>query len=391
VNGAGWDRIEGRMTLRRQRVGFGFSALIMACGGGGTGASPDGAISSDAGGTHLEGGPARQDGGTPGGDGSSPRPDGGSPGTEASTTDAHVATGDAGVCTPAPGSATFTGYCGALQLAVLQHTGGATTLMLSGSLEPGVASQSPCTVVDSVEILSGNTDGSPLQHMTGVTPTSENTQLGILAVGTSPVADITNRCSSNDPSDRIDTYGITITGHTDGGTFTAACGAIAGEGSWPPPLTVTCHSNIDSPPLGGNISIMSSTSMGITFTQTMIYTSLPNVAGATLSSVDSAMFVIPAMSPFNSGMPIAPFNTTGWMGSVTQQPYGTIPSSQIGLFATDNPFPSGACLPASMGLPEAGAPLPPIIIGRITGTGSAGAFSTEAYLGGCVTEDIMGP
>jgi hypothetical protein len=260
--------------------------------------------------------------------------------------------------------------------------------MLTGNLISGAASQTACTVVDTVEVLAGDTNGAVVQHMTGAPATPENTQLGILATAMSPVADITSRCSSNEASDRIDTYGITITGHTDGGSFTAACGAIAGQGSWPPPLMVTCHSNIEYPPLGGNISVMSSTSMGITFTQTMLYANVPNGSLGALTSVASSMFVIPAMAPFDMGAPVMPFNSTGWMGSVSQQPFGNIPSSQIELLAATNPFPSALCPPASMGIPEAGAPLPPIVIGRMTGMGPAGAFSTEADLGGCVTESV---
>ncbi len=295
---------------------------------------------------------------------------------------------DAAACTPASGSATLTAGCGSLNLAVLQHSGASTTLVLTGTLGFGGATQPTCAAVDGVDILDGTT---VVQHLSSVTTLATNSILEILATGSDPVSDITSRCSSNDATERLDPYGIVITGRATGGTFTATCGNSTLGTSWPPALVVTCHSNVDEPAVGGSVSVQASTFMGMPLVQTLVNADAPHGAGGSVTAVDSSMFVIPIAAVAFGATVIAPFDTTGWMTSATEATNFTMPTSFLALDMTSNPFPSALCPPASMTAPSPETPPPPVFLGRITGANGHGSFSTEALFNGCQVETITAP
>jgi hypothetical protein len=301
-----------------------------------------------------------------------------------------VSTGDAGACVPTAGTAVLQAFCGSLGLAVMSHDGAATSLLLTGSVQIESGAQEACVAVDGVDIMSGST---VVQHLNGLGANATPAQVasGVIASAESPPADITNRCTSDDASQRIDTYGVIVKGRTNGGTFTASCAEAALGESWPPALTVTCHKNMDVPTFGADITVQSSTFMGMTFTQTMADLIAPYETGGAITSIDDGMYVIPARAPWDTSMPIASFDTTGWMGSVSSGLNASYEASEIEMMASTNPFPLTLCPAGSTGLPEAGAPPPPIFIGRITGSGGRGAFSTEVVFGGCVVENTTPP
>jgi hypothetical protein len=394
------ERIRGPMGFRRWHGTAALASLLLAACGGNSAAADDDARAPTEGGVKTspdagrsstgEGGiTGHHDGGTTTQSEASPGVDGSQVPEATTNSDGPAATTDAGgVCTPEGGSAMLTGGCTTLNLAVMQHSGGTTGLILTGSLGLDGPSPPACIVVDGVDIVSGST---VIQHLSSVITPATNNIFEVLATGTRPVSDITNRCTSNDPTQRIDPYGIVLTGRATGGTFKASCADSTLGTSWPPALVVTCHSNIDDPPMGGSVSVQSSTFMGMALNQAMVATDAPHGAGGALTSIDNSMFVIPAPAVAFGAMAIPAFNTTGWTTSVSEATNFPTPFSLINLDMASNPFPSTLCPPGTMGAPPPGTPPPPVFLGRITGMGGHGAFSTEAYFNGCQLDDLTPP
>lgn len=378
------------MSVRLSETTLALTVVVLAaCGGNSAGAGEDGGGTKagvDAGTSRgADGGPkmVHTDSAAPG-EGDSAK------GIDAKpTSDSSSGGMDAGgPCNPIPGSQMFVAACQSLNLGVMAHTGETTGIILTGVLGFETNPQPACTVVEGVDIMTGTT---VVQHLSSVLTPATNNILEVLATGTSPVADIENRCMSNDGAQRIDPYTVVITGKTDGGTFKATCGAQENGASWPPGIVVTCHQNLDEPTEGGGVSVQDSTFMGMPFNTAMLGADAAHGAGGALSSIDSSVFIIPGPAIAFGASPIAAFNTTGWMGTVTEAEGFSVPTSQISLNLESNPFPSSVCPAATMGIPEAGTIPPPLFIGRITGMGGHGPFSTEAIFSGCETVTLASP
>ena len=304
----------------------------------------------------------------PGGD-AGPGADGG-PGSDA---------GRAEVCMPTAGSETFTSGCGLLELAILRRTGLPDELRLSGRLFGASPGTSSCAVIDGVDILNG---AAVVQHLEGGASVQLDSQEAELGHGV-PDATIAARCASDE--NRFGGYGIVVTGRVDGGSFTARC-ADAEDGSrWPPALRITCHENVDAPPLAASPSVMVSSFMGMTFRSTMLYTVVPHDAGGVITAFDETVHVIPQRATFDPGPPLMPHDTGPWMGSVGESTPPSSPGSILSLFSSETPFGTDLCPPHDPSPPGPGFIPPPVFLARITGMSTHGPFSTEVFANGCYT------
>lgn len=319
---------------------------------------------------------------------------GGTGATGAATTTGSggsTATGTGGgsaVCTPTAGSAVIPMGCDLLQLAVMDHGGGASSLSLTGRLFGETAAMPKCASIDGVDILTSGAGSSVVQHLAGGLAVALDSQEELIAQGTPPVADIEGRCASDDPQQRFDVYGILITGRVDGGTFQAECARAEGGGHWPPALRVTCHKNVDAPAANGNVSVMTQTFMGTNVTTAQLFGTAPHALGGALQTLDSTLHVIPQREPFDPGQPIPSHDTTGWMTAVSETAPPSAPASQLSFFAGSNPLGSDLCPPAPSGPPGPGTIAPPVFLARVTGTGQHGPFSTELFVTQCYTASI---
>jgi hypothetical protein len=303
----------------------------------------------------------------------------------ASGEDAFVAGNDAatGVCSPTAGSAMMTTGCDLLQLAVIEHDGAPTELILTGRIYSVTGAMDECAVVDGVDIVQSSATSTVIQHLDGGASIALDSAEREIARGV-PVAALTDVCATDDPAMRFDSFGIVVRGRVDGGTFEAHCARAEGGGRWPPALRVTCHRNVDAPPFSGNASVTRSSFMGHAFESTMLYAAASHGPTGALTSVVGTIHVIPRRSIFDSGAPIAPFDTTGWMGSANES--GSTPSySQLQAFASVAQFDMELCPPPMTGTPGPGFIPPPVFLARLTGVGGHGSYSTEVFVNQCNT------
>jgi hypothetical protein len=339
-------------------------AAIGGCGGG--------SVVSDAG---------------PGADTGRPGNDSGTPGDDSGIADADSGTpgSDSGIasCTPTPGSATITTGCDLFQLAVIDHDGAPSELVLTGRIYSTTGGSTQCALIDGVDIVEGSATSPLVQHLDGGASVLLDSAEREIARGV-PVAAIAAACTSDDPAMRFDTYGLVIRGRIDGGTFEADCARAEGGGRWPPALRITCHRNIEQAPNSGNATVSSSSFMGMPFSSTMLYASANHGPTGALTTVDSTIHIIAQRSIFDTGTPIASHDTTGWMGSANES--GSTPSySQLQAFASTAQFDTDLCPPPMTGPPGPGYVPPPVFLARMTGQGGHGPYSTEVFVNQCFT------
>lgn len=335
---------------------------LAGCGGGG-GATDDASTAGDA-------GPVGADAGR---DATTTSDDTGIPGTDAATS----------VCTPAAGSATLSTGCDLLQLAVIDHDGAPSELVLTGRVFSTGSTSMPCAVIDGVDIVQSSAASTVVQHLDGGTSVLLDSSERELARGV-PVAAISAACTSDDPGMRFDTYGIVVRGRVDGGSFEAHCARAEGGGRWPPALRLTCHRNVDAAPYAGNAMVRSGSFMGTPYASTTVYAAASHGPSGALTSVDATIHVIAQRSSFDTGAPIASFDSTGWMGSANES--GSTPSySQLQAFASSAQFDTTLCPPPMTGPPGPGFVPPPVFLARLTGQGGHGAYATEVFVNGCTT------
>lgn len=341
---------------------FLFACLVVVAGCGGGAAEPiDAGPGSDASGDDA--GPG-SDGG-PGSD-AGPGSDGG-PGVDGGT-----------ACTPTPGTAMVTTGCDSFELAVITHTDASPEVRLTGRLF-AFGSTMGCASVDSVDVLSGGVGSSVLATLTGEPSVVLDSTERLLAHG-APVAALTDLCATDDPARRFDSLGFVVRGRVDGGTFESHCGLAEGGSRWPPAVRVTCHQNVERAPYAGNAMITVSSFMGTQYTSTMLYAAAIHGPGGALTSVDSTIHVIPRRSIFDTGLPLAPMDTTGWTGSAGES--GSMPTySQLQAYVSDDPLGTDLCPPPATPGPDYVPP--PVFLARFTGMGEHGAYSTEAFIGTC--------
>ncbi len=296
-------------------------------------------------------------------------------------------TGGGPTCNPTAGTATLDADCDLLQLAIMQHDGAPTDVLLTGRVFVVGASMSACAVIDGVDVVSGQAGSSLVQHLGGGTSFVMDGEEHPIASASPAASDFVSKCASDLPSDRFEGYGIVVHGHADGGTFTAQCARASNEGRWPPALRLTCHKNVDEPVASTDATEQTSSFMGMTFTSSTIYGSSVHQAGGALTSANGDVFVIPLRDPFDPGAPLSSHDTTGWMGSVSEQPYLGGTASQIEMLGTGDLLGTDLCPAPPMGMPTFG---PPVFLARVTGMGGHGAYSTEMFVTGCIDEMIGG-
>jgi hypothetical protein len=272
------------------------------------------------------------------------------------------------VCAPTPGNASNTVYCDLMQLAVLEHSGAATELVLTGRLSAAAAAGG-CALIDGVDIKTGT---MLVQHLNGggqhVFGGSEQ-ELGRGA----PVADIAKRCLSDAASDRFEMYSIVVTGRVNGGSFTASCGQVVGGTSWPPSLRLTCHHNVEAPPNGGDAMVMTQTIMGHPpATSSSLFGRSSHGPGGALTTLDGTARIIPKVTDPT----VTAFDST-WQGYVSETG-GPDSASDLQLFANGDVLGPKVCPPSST------TPTPSAFLARVTGSGGHGAYSTEIFVYNCV-------
>jgi hypothetical protein len=273
--------------------------------------------------------------------------------------------------------------CDLLQLAVLAHDGAPSDVRLSGRLGAASTPAPTCAVIDGVDILAGSMGSAVVQHLPGGQSVTLNGEEARIATGTPPVADLVSRCASDDAADRFDVYGIIVNGHIDGGTFQAQC-ALAELGSrWPPALRVSCHKNVDEPPVYGSANVMTTVFSGMTFMQAQVSGQMPHDEGGAIQTLDPTLHIIARRSFQDSGGPIPSFDTTGWTADVSDESPPTPPASEMSFNASSNLLGTAVCPPGQGGP----TPIPtPAFLARATGTGQHGAFSTEIFVTACIAE-----
>ncbi len=348
------------------RCGWAVVALGLVAGcGGETGQGDAGASGGDA---------------WPGRDTGALAPADGGPGDDAAPVDVDAASG---ACTPTAGTATHEPGCDLFQLAVIEHDGAPSELILTGRIYSVTGASGECAVVDGVDVVQGSATSPLVQHLDGGASILLDSSERELARGV-PVAAISSVCASDEAAMRFDSFGIVVRGRVDGGTFEAHCARAEGGGRWPPALRVTCHRNVDAAPYAGNASVTSSSFMGVPYASTMLYAAAAHGPSGALTSVDGTIHVIAQRSIFDTGTPIASFDSTGWMGSANES--GSTPSySQLQAFASSAQFDTELCPPPMTGPPGPGYVPPPVFLARMTGDGGRGSYSTEVFVNGCHT------
>lgn len=284
-------------------------------------------------------------------------------GDTTSSTSASGGGGGAPLCTPTAGTKAIDAYCGSIQLAILAHTGGKTRAAIRGRL---FTSPDACLRVDSVDVVRADKTvvqsfpvGDVLVKSDGDAPWAEG----------DAVNELEKPCASDAP--RVEAFSMIVKGATDGGTFTAECGAIAGGSSWPPRVLLTCHKDLAEPPNGGYSDV--TTSSKFMFTSTTLRLSFPESTKVT--TVDPAIHMIPVTW---MSAPIAPFKTMDWMGTVSAS-NGYISAE---LHLETDPFGTTLC-PKGTTMPDPSTPTPPLFLARVTGLAGGAAFSSEVYVPNC--------
>ncbi len=284
--------------------------------------------------------------------------------SSSSASSSSGAGGGVAACTPTPGTKAIDAYCDSVRLAVLAHTGGKTRAAIRGRLS---ALSGACLRVDSVDVV--RPDKTVVQSF----PVGD---LFLKSDDDAPwitgdaVAEIEKPCASDAP--RVEAFSLIVKGATDGGTFTAQCGTINGDSAWPPRVLLTCHKDLEEPARSANADV--TTSSQVMFTSTELMMSFPE--STKITAVDPAIHMIPVAW---MSAPIAPFETMGWMSSV---------SASNGLVSVDlhldkDPFGTTLC-PTPPAMPDPKIPPPPLFLARITGLAGGAAFSSEVYVPSCV-------
>lgn len=279
-------------------------------------------------------------------------------GSDTGALDAPVA------CTPTPGAAMTGAYCDSLELAVFTHDDAPPELRLYGRLVPDGPSGA-CSVVDEVDVLEGSLLRGTLPGAGALGTSAEP----LLAAGAA-LAEVTARCETDA---RFGGFGLVVRGHVDGGTFEARCADAEGGSRWPPALRVTCHHNVEHRPRYTSAVVM----IADAYAYTTVDMAIEHSPGASLTSVDGTVRVIPAIA--FGAMPVPPFDSTGWMGSASEG-FGTPLLSQLQMRRSDAAFGTELC-PVAMPTGTS----PPVFLVRISGTGERGAFSTEGLATYCNT------
>lgn len=292
-------------------------------------------------------------------------------GSETSTDSSVDAPSDtSAACVPKTGTAAAKAYCDLFELAYFTMDGAAARVELRGRVSPTMPDPA-CAVVDKVEVQTG---GKTVATLTGAGVFSSGSERAILASGAGFDA-LAMRCAGD--SDRFGGFGFIVTGRMDGGTFTANCADAEGGSRWPPAVRVTCHHNVDASPFASSAMVSTTGS----FTSTTMYVNAPHAPGGALKTVGGTIRVIPGFSSFG-GPPsmLAPFDSTGWEGSVGESTTPMV-TSAISLSNTKASLPPELCPPPST--PGPGTSPPPVFLARLTGNGEHGAYRTEAYVNFC--------
>jgi hypothetical protein len=271
--------------------------------------------------------------------------------------------GGAAVCTPTPGTKAIDAYCDSVRLAVLAHTGGKTRAAIGGRLS---AAQGACLRVDSVDVV--RPDKTVVQSFPAADLFLKSDDDAPWVTGDA-VAELEKPCATDAP--RVEAFSLIVKGATDGGTFTAKCGTINGDSGWPPRVLLTCHKDIEQPPRSGYAGV--TTNAQFMFTSTELMMSFPESAKVT--AVDPAIHLIPVAW---MSAPIAPFETTGWVSSVSV----SNGFDSVDLHLDKDPFGTTLC-PTPPSMPDPMMLPPPLFLARITGLAAGAAFSSEVYLPSC--------
>ncbi len=325
-----------------------------------------------------------------GGGGSAPGDDAGTGGAEDAAHAADAGPGDdaavvgadggGGVCAPTPGTEMVSASCDLVEVAVLTHDDAASEVVVSGRVSL-FGGSSGCAAIDAIDLVEGAAASPVVQHFDGgasIPLDSGARWLGRAA----PTAALTDVCATDDPARRFESFGVVIRGRVDGGTFEATCARADSGSHWPPALRVTCHHGVAAPPSEAYTMVSLGSFMGMPFSSTMLGTAVAHEAGAALTSVDPTIHVIPQRSFFDPGPPLAPHDTTGWMGSANESGE-TPPRSQLQAFSTEDTLGLELCPPPMD--PGPGYVPPPVFLARLTGQGQRGAYATEVFVGACHT------
>lgn len=271
--------------------------------------------------------------------------------------------GGAAVCTPTPGTKAIDVYCDSVRLAVLAHTGGKTRAAIRGRLG---GMQGACLRVDTVDVV--RPDKTVVQSF----PASDlflKSDDDALWVTGDAVAEIEKPCATDAP--RVEAFSLIVKGATDGGTFTTQCGTINGDSAWPPRVLLTCHKDLEEPARNAYAGVTTNAQFMFTSTEMMI--SFPE--SVKITAVDPAIHMIPVAW---MSAPIAPFDTTGWVGSVSV----SNGFDSVDLHLDKDPFGTTLC-PTPPAMPDPMMLPPPLFLARITGLAAGAAFSSEVYLPSC--------
>lgn len=346
-----------------------FTAACGSSGSGGSGQTSGGAAGAGTGGSGGIGstggsGAAAGSGSSAGSGGSNVGGSGGGSG------------GNAGAppCVPAAGTAEKTLGCDFVRVGIIEDTGKPARLDLSARV-----SGEGCILID--EIILG-TEASPLQTIDagGIEAVAYSQRL----LSTEADPDIAALC--DDEKKRIEPFGFVAKGRTDGGTFTAKCGAAGTGSSWPPGVAMSCHSGIAEAPMSGN-SMVDTFS---TFTNTTVWSAFRHPPGTSkITSVGPDARIIPFPAPWSATPPLNPFDSTGWTGSPGES---TIDGQEMSQFQAYNPMDvlgMEICPPIDNNNPF---PDPkPVYFARFSGQTSEGPFTSEILVDICTRTPPSGP
>jgi hypothetical protein len=272
--------------------------------------------------------------------------------------------GGAAACTPTPGSKAIDVGCDSIRIAVLAHTGGKTRAAIHGRL---FSTPDACIRIDSVDVVRDDKTVVQSFPVSGVALKSDDD--AAWAEGDA-VAELEKPCSSDSP--RVEAFSMIVKGTTDGGTFTSECGTITGGSSWPPRVLLTCHEDLSAPPLNAYADV--TTNSQPMFTSTTLRVSFPESTKVT--AMDPTIHLIPVAW---MSAPIAPFDATGWMGTVGAS-NGFLSAD---LHLTTDPFGTTLC-PTPPAMPDPMMIPPPLFLARTTGLANGVAFSSEVYVLNCM-------
>lgn len=266
-------------------------------------------------------------------------------------------------CEPTPGPSSGGAYCDQLEIALLTSDDGPPRAVVRGRFNPDDLEEGGCYHVDEVEVQRG---GVTVATLPGASGGARGGGTELLADGPAFAA-LTERCEGDD---RFGGFGLLVRGRQDGGTFVGECADAEGGGRWPPALVVTCHHNVEvSPPGSYAISQFGFTTADV---------AVPHGAGAAITSVDGTVHVIPAFPSAFGGPPpmmIMPFDSAGWVASISESSGLEGPQSQLHLISGPG-FPMELC-------PDGSTPPSPVFLLGITGSSGRGSYATEAYVSLC--------